>query len=935
MRWCISALLLTCLALNRGYSQENNPIQWRIVPSMSLQAGVNSLEVEFQNSSAALFEGYVTLELPPDLVGLSTSQLAVRIEPGKKRFLSLKLRPQSLGGLKDKSFKVLLHERISGKVWAKTINLEVADKRSIQLQDNSGTQYLRNVGDSIEMLFRVINAGTTDETVKLLLSSPDRVGKVIFQQIELSLRSGRDTVVRHTFLVERYMMTLPQYTVRVAGIYNNNDVFGNLSVLYANVSSNRNFQQMFAPDRSFSGYSPNYIEWRMSNILDEEQSYNLFSEGYYRLLGGRVRYGTAINRWGGDSRLSVNNTFLEYEKGRHGVILGNIQESLDAPFYGRGGTYTYRDTALDQGISFGLVERTPNLFGGYGSSNPGLTAFARVQLGQDGPVRKRYEGQILYDNNRTDSVSSVLWTNRFDILRPSVPGGVHLEGFMGAGVQQYHGLYYNEQSMPSLAVGLKMKKQGHGWDFSSDNYYSTGYFPGNRRGTVQLVQRVNRRLKQVGVGMGYSYTDYRPQHLNPYFYSFSSGMSKWDMPFSIPLSSRGQLSIVPSYSNEYADYILQDEFVKLSARYALILTTANLRSKDLKHSLFLTIEGGSTSLKQRWSNTFVARTDFSYNYERLGVFGNYQSGPFQIYDMMSSLIMGREIGKRYLLGARYQGDLLQRRIIWNGSVSGQVNQGWGRALNSNIQGQYRVAKLTQLQAVFQYIYNVGVTGYRYDYTNLQVGVKQQLKGQDLDRPSVKSGDMQVFCYYDNNGNSIFDAGDEKAVNYEFTVRNILFVTDKKGQATFKKMSYGNYMLFFPLKHQYQGGSKVVDISRSMTRLEIPLNKVGIVQGRLSLDYDPMLSLLTNTRLDVYTIVARNEQGKMFTVRSDEQGRFEFNLPEGEYVIYPDINVFPEHVYIDQSAQAVRVEVGKEMQLKTFKLFVKSKKVEVKRFGQKG
>lgn len=926
--------LLVCLTLVRSYAQVSDPIRWGIVSDMALQAGVNNLEVELQNEGLAVFEGYITLELPPDLVSLSASRIPVLISPGKKRFLSLKLRPQALGVLKGKSLKVLLHEKERGRIWEKRVNLQVTDKRSVQLQDNSGIQYLRQVGDSVEMLLRVINTGTTDENVRILLSSPDRIGKVVFQQIDLSLPSGMDSIVRYTFPVERYMLTLPQYTVRVAGIYDNNDVFGNLGILYANIASSRNFQQIFAPDRSSFSYNPNYVEFRASNILDEQPSYNIFSEGTYRLMGGRIRYGTAINRWGGDSRWNVNNTFLEYEKGAHNVTVGNIQESLEAPFYGRGGTYAYRDTALGQRISVGAVERRPDLIGGYGNHNPGLTAFARLQLGEGHLEGKRYEGQILFDNNRMDSVSSILWTNRFDILRPSGADAIRLEGFIGAGVQQYHGVYYNEESMPSFAGGLKLNKRSRGWDFSSDNYYSTGYFPGNRRGTVQLVQRINRRLKQLGVGLGYSYSDYNPQHLNPYFQSFKSGVSKWDMQFSLPLSSRGQLTIVPSYSSEYANYALQSDFANLSAHYALVLATANFRSKDLKHNLFLTVEGGGTELKELSSKKYVIRTDFSYNYDRLGVFGNFQNGPFQIYDMMSSLLMGKDMGKRYLLGARYQGDLLQRKVNWNGSLSGQFNGGWGRSLNGNIQGQYRIAKLTQLQAVFQYIYNVSVTNYKYNYTNLQIGVRQQFKGQDLDRPVVKSGDMHVFCYYDNNGNSVFDAGDEKAVDYEFTARNILFVTDKKGEATFKKMPYGSYMLFFPLKNQYQGGSRVVDIDGRTKRVEVALHKVGAVQGQLFLNFDPGLSLSTDTRLDIYSVIARNEQGKIFTVRSNIRGEFTFHLPEGEYTIYPDVRAFPEHVYMDQSGYTIKVTVGKEVKLEAFQLLVKSKKVEIKRFGQK-
>lgn len=928
-------LLLACFSVHQGYTQGKAGVTWTIVPKLVLQSGVNNLDIEIENTRSTVFTGYVSLELPSELTSLSSSRVAVQIDAGKKRFMSLKLRSETLSLLKGKRFRVFLSDDNKQELLSKYILLEVPDRRSVQLQDNSSIQYLRNVGDSIQMQLRVANTGTTDERLKVLFSSPDRIGKIVFQEINLQLASGKDTLIRRSFVVERYMMNLAQYTVRVAGIYDNNDVFGNVNLLYANIVSERNYQQMFASDHRFVGYNSNYVEFRVSNILDQQPSYNILSEGSYRLAGGRVGYAVSANRWGGDRYWNINNTFLTYERGGHGVTVGNIQESLEAPFYGRGATYVYQDTASDQQFSGGVIQRTHDLLGHYGPDNPGFTAFARVQLADQESQQKRYDGQVLYDQNRQDSVTSILWTNRFDILKPKHAEGMRLEGFLGAGVQQYNGFYRkDEASMPSIAMGIKMDQQLRKWSFNSDNYYSSGYFPGNRRGAVQLSQRINRRFRHFGLGLGYSYTDYRPQYLNPYYRTFSSGISRWDAQFTFPLSSFGQFSFVPSYNQEHADYMVYEDIVKLTSRSALLLTSASLRSKNLKHSLFFTVEGGSMSLENISSGRFVFRTDVSYNYERLGVFGNYQNGPFQVYDMMSALILEREFGARYLLGVRYQGDLMQRKLRWNTSVSGQMNEGWGKSLSGNLLAEYRVAKQTHLQTTFQYMYNVGVTNYRYDYANLQIGVRQQFKGQDLERAATKSGDLKLFCYYDNNGNDIFDEGDERASDYGFMVRNILFVTDKKGEASFKKIPYGSYMLFFPLKNQYQGGSRSVDIDAKSMRIEIALQKVGSVYGQLVLDYDPALQLPIDSRLSIYTISARNEQGRVFTTVSDARGFFELHLPEGTYNVYPDVSKFQQHVYLDDPASTIRINPGSRVDLGVFRLKVKDKKIDVKRFGGK-
>ncbi|WP_164111538.1 MULTISPECIES: carboxypeptidase-like regulatory domain-containing protein [Sphingobacterium] len=931
----IVLLLLSFFFVQKGSAQGKVDLTWTIAPSLALQPGVNNLDIEIENTGSVVFKGYVSLELPSDLTSLSSARVAVEIDAGKKRFMSLKLRSETLSLLKGKRFRVLLSDNSKQELLSKYILLEVPYRRSVQLQDNSSIQYLRNIGDSIQMQLRVVNTGTTDEQVKILFSSPDRIGKIVFQEINLQLTSGEDTLIRRSFVIERYMMNLAQYTVRVAGIYDNNDVFGNVNILYANIVSERNYQQMFAPDHRFAGYNPNYLEFRVSSILDPQPSYNILSEGSYRLGGGRLGYAVSANHWGGDKYWNINNTFLTYERRGHGVTVGNIQESLEAPFYGRGAAYTYQDTASDQRFSGGFIQRTHDLLGYYGPDNPGFTAFARVQLADQESLQKRYDGQVLYDQNRQDSVTSILWTNRFDILKKKHAEGIRLEGFLGAGVQQYHGFYRkDETSMPSIAMGLKMDQQLRKWSFSSDNYYSSGYFPGNRRGAVQLSQRVNRRLRHFGLGLGYSYTDYRPEYLNPYYRTFSSGVSRWDVQFSFPLSSVGQFSIIPSYNKEYADYMVYEDIIKRTSRSALLLVNANLRSRNLKHSLFFTLEGGSMSLENISSRRFVFRTDVSYNYERFGVFGNYQNGPFQVYDMMSAFILGREFGSRYLLGMRYQGSLMQRKLRWNTSVNGQMNQGWGKTLSGNLFAEYQVAKKTHLQTTFQYMYNVGVTNYRYDNANLQVGVRQQFNRQSLERVATKSGDLKLFCYYDNNGNDIFDAGDERASDYGFMVRNILFVTDKKGEASFKKMPYGSYMLFFPLKNQYQGGSRSVDIDAKSMRIEVALQKVGSVYGRLLLDYDPALQLPIDTRLSIYTISARNEQGRVFTATSDAKGFFELHLPEGTYTVYPDVSKFQQHVYLEDSASAIRIDPGRSVDLGTFRLKVKAKKIDVKRFSIK-
>lgn len=234
---------------------------------LQLQAGLSALDVEMQNNSTTDFTGRIELQLPNGLVSIQDTRQAVLISAGKKRFLSLKFRSSMLSALKDKFFTVRLMNEAGNVVSEKRIHISVPEKRSVVLLDNTPLQYLRQVGDSVSVKLRVFNNGTTDEDVNILFSSPDRLGDRNFKALAISLPAGKDSLLSYSFAIEKYMMSLAQYTIRVSGIYSNSDVFGNVGVLFSNVSSNRDYQKMFSMDNSNPIYSNNYIDLQLNNFF--------------------------------------------------------------------------------------------------------------------------------------------------------------------------------------------------------------------------------------------------------------------------------------------------------------------------------------------------------------------------------------------------------------------------------------------------------------------------------------------------------------------------------------------------------------------------------------------------------------------------------------------------------------------------------------------
>lgn len=929
--YIVSVLLL--LLIQPVWAQQGKLVHLILPDQVRLEAGLNTVDLELVNNSEKDFTGEINLVLPQGLRALGADRLTFTVAAGKKRFITQRLQSQAPAQLRGQKVDVQLRDASGQLVDNKVMLIEVPPKKAVILQDVSEQQYLKHVGDSIFIRTRVINNGTTDEQIKILFSSPDRIGNTKFKEQNLFLSAGRDTLFILRFAVEKYMLNRAQYTLNITGLYDNGDVFGNLSVLLSNIAADRNYQQLFDNRGNLAAYSHNFFDLQLDNLLGEQKSYYLRSEGEYRLANGQIRYSAYLTKTGGMDRPTLSNTYAAFQKGKNTYTIGNLQESMEASAYGRGIKFDHIDTARAANYTVGVLQRSVDLLE-YTATDPGYTVFGKIVLAENKPEQRRYEGQLFYDRNGLDSTSSMLWTNNFDFLKQKYAGNTVLRGFVAAGLQsQYGRLAGRDSAMPSWAIGLRMDQRFAKWSFSSDNFYSSPYYTGNRRGSLQFVERVNRNWGKLSAALSYTFYRYNPSYLNTHFLNYASQSSRWDLSMYMPLSSFVTLSLLPNYNREEGVYLFSEGARNLKSKSWRMLSTINLRSRNLQHNLNVTTEGGIVNMTGEANGLFAIRTDVNYNYKSLGLSASYQQGAFQISDLVSALLIGRSFGNRFSLGPRVSGSLLQERLQWTANARANLSSSYGNSFGGNASLNYRVLKNTLLTGIFQYNYSVMKTGYDYDFNNLRIGVRQNLKGSNLDRPAIKTGNLRVFCFYDRNFNGIFDQGDIPMVDHSFTVKGVLFVTDKAGYASFKKLPYGSYLFFSPKQGQYMAVSKEIAIQQSNLEIQVPLQRGGMVKGAVRVEYTQGLSLETDLNLDIYKVLAKDRNGRIIEMYTDKDGHFEFGLPEGAYSFYLDNASFPVNVFTDQEAQSGTVKLDADLVLEPFVLKVKSKKVNVKRFGQ--
>jgi hypothetical protein len=114
-------------------------------------------------------------------------------------------------------------------------------------------------------------------------------------------------------------------------------------------------------------------------------------------------------------------------------------------------------------------------------------------------------------------------------------------------------------------------------------------------------------------------------------------------------------------------------------------------------------------------------------------------------------------------------------------------------------------------------------------------------------------------------------------------------------------------------------------------LEIPLRHSGTLQGNI-LYIAGENSIEIDRRSEGFRFTINRSDGKLKqTVVTDGQGNFITFLPTGEYSIVLDQKTLPEHTECKETVETFTISGGKVTKLKPFKIEIKSRRVNVRKF----
>src|SRR5690606_6139561 len=154
---------------------------------------------------------------------------------------------------------------------------------------------------------------------------------------------------------------------------------------------------------------------------------------------------------------------------------------------GRGLKVNYTDSADNYYLIAGFSDKSYDLLNHYGNfkEGNGIAIFSQFQSGALKPgTRKNFSGTLLFDKDPLENSEGILFSSSIPIITPSLGSRAYWNLDLGLGVKKAIKDTLNVfEDQPGFSIGTNFQIMKRSFYISSNNYYSSPYYVGNRKGT--------------------------------------------------------------------------------------------------------------------------------------------------------------------------------------------------------------------------------------------------------------------------------------------------------------------------------------------------------------------------------------------------------------------------------------------------------------------
>ncbi|HTN38765.1 MAG TPA: SdrD B-like domain-containing protein [Arachidicoccus sp.] len=723
------------------------------------------------------------------------------------------------------------------------------------------------------------------------------------------------------------------YYVDIDAVNDQKEVLDHYQVKVMELGNSRRMTGLSANDRMQMQHEVKMTYWQSSN---NNAFVQVLANGAAALtskdmLNYRVNYNGYLQPIRGNE---VYDSYVEWKRPSLGVRAGSISENLDYPLFGQG---VKADVQLGKGQSLSAMYVKQNylLYSDIFESIPEQENWAIHYVFQPGAGKKmtdqRFPGMTtnkgfgpmelnyIYGKDPLTTTTNHLingnasWVlDRHQLVR--LEGGVSREYFLGEPARPYKN---------GFGIGLHYTGAWHKFNLVSDNYVSSAYYSGIRRGTVMLNERLDVNLAaDLSAYLQYTKQQNKPSYLSNYYLyatqksgqtSYAAGIAKnW---------SKLNIYFRPYYFvQSTAQLFLKDVFsIRSEAKRGELTMLLHLNNQGLS----LTGDYGLVET----NNPYMNQADYTswrimgnYSYQFFSFNTLLQHNPYYIMEEATPWQQGDY--ETYSLGPSVRFSLLRDKLKFSAS-NYLIYNGYQDVWTNNLQGAlyYNFRKNVELSA------EVNLNTYQQSFyannSQFKFGIKKSF--QQRNAPGKHSWSVQFFG--DENANGVWDKGEKAVSGVIVNLKKAQVKADKDGKVVFTDLLPGSYTLQLVDGRGWNNLQPMkIELMRN-ARTQFGLIKSVLVQGQIKGKASRFENRMPS--LEGIKIMAKDANGHEYSTFSNTDGQFSFHLPEGRFtfrIIQEDQTFQVEHPMLER-----RVVVG-DNSLLIFEIVDQSRKVNIKEFN---
>lgn len=927
----LSILLFNINGTLFAQTQSDNKITLEVKESIhNKYPNIINTIVKIKNESDTSFKGHLSIEEAKDINAILDSNKEIIIEPQDSIFIPVKLniKPICEAGKHTIVYKLL---NDANQIQSKgLITISVDQKKSLLLFTESPNVFITNANDSVRIKAFVENKGNQDEDITVVCIIPETINNQIFPEIKFNISPSEKKEINFNFLLPPELRNQQQFRINIYGSSGiDKKTFGNLSISVLNIASDQSYRSnTILPYDSYFNYTQNSLDVSFRQMGNNSYMTQIRGGGSVDLPAGYIDFKGNLYKMNTQDEYYMSNTSLAYRLNGNEFLVGNLSENFELNLFGRGAKLSLTNSDQSKQVSVGFIENNFNILDKSKLLSNGYGSYVTFKSG----IRNVYRGtstSIVYQNDNFEQSRNYMLSNE---LRYAI-GTNWLFTLNTHGVISRYDILKNQK----VAGASEFKYRGNIGDFNmSGNFYiSSSYFPSSRKGLTSVTQYLERRLANKGLLRAtILYYKSVPRSYNYDITAYNKSL-RTDIGIILPKS--GNLS--PSFSyqmqnetvNGYENYFNIKNTDLISMRANRLVEQVSWTSRDFSHLIIASIENGLVKYpySDKLDLQFKASTSYTNNW--LVINSTYQLGSYYI----SEYALAQERGKRFY---RFSFSTSFNKSFANDKYIINVGQNMRHDL---------IAKFTP-SAFANAIYNssrktafyLNTSWYRYQFSgivsnifNIEVGFTIKFNGH---KPSSgKKSKIAASVFYDNNANQIFDEGDLPANDYNLMIEKRPFISDEKGKIFYKNVPYGKYKIQPTSQKGWFYNGDTIEVNKHNMQVSIPLQQTGTIIGLVTLIYDKNKSKDTDFSKNGFRFIIKNKENEVVSqsIISDEEGRFVFFIPPGEYVIYIDSKSLPVDMEALDTSFPVTVQSMKRTTLPDFRVKVKNKTINIKKFTQ--